>query len=123
MARGLTLLALAALGACTGPMPSLGPRISYSALGHDPGWTLTIRGDRLEFAAAEPQMLMELVPPLPVPTAHGRRYATERLTLEITRRPCNDIKSGVAFSETVWVVVDGYNYRGCGGERVPLLNV
>ena len=96
---------------------------TYQALGHDPAWTLTIRDGNLNFTGSEPQTLMRLIAPLPQPLPYGRRYTTERLTLEITSRPCNDAKSGVGFSDTVVVVVDGTKHEGCGGERVPLLNI
>ena len=123
MMRGLGLAALAALSACMGPTTGFGTGQTYQALGHDPAWTLTIRDGTLNFAGSDPQTLMRLVAPLPQPFPYGRRYTTERLTLEITSRPCNDAKSGVGFSDTVVVLVDGYRHVGCGGERVPLLNV
>ena len=123
MVRGLSLAALAALAACTGPNSNWRAAQTYQALGHDPSWTLTIRGDRLKFAGSTPQTLLEFVPPVPQPTAYGRRYATPRLTLDITAKPCNDAMSGVAFTDTVSVVVDGYNFQGCGGKREPLLDL
>ncbi len=126
MRRGLSWLALAAVAAlagCAGPTAPLGGQQSYQALGHEPGWILTIRNARLRFVGSDPRTVMEIVPPLPEALPYGSRYASERLTLEITRRPCNDTRSGIAFSDTVSVVVDGYNYQGCGGERVPLLDL
>ncbi len=126
MRTGLSLLALAAVAAlpgCAGSMASLAGPQTFQALGHDPGWILTLRGERLRFVGTDPRTVMEIVPPLPEALPYGRRYASERLTLEITRRPCNDIRSGIAFSDTVSVVVDGYNHQGCGGERMPLLDL
>jgi uncharacterized membrane protein len=123
MIRGLGLASLAALSACVGPTTSFGTGQTYHALGHDPAWTLTIRDGSLDFAGSDPQTLMRLVAPLPEALPYGRRYSSERLTLEITSKPCNDAKSGVGFSDTVVVVVDGTKHEGCGGERVPLLNV
>ena len=123
MVRGLSLAALAALAGCAGPTSNWRAAQTYQALGHEPGWTLTIRGERLKFAGSYPQTLIELAPPVAQPTAYGRRYATQRLTLDITAKPCNDAMSGVAFSDTVSVIVDGYNFQGCGGERVPLLDL
>ena len=123
MTKGHSLAALAAVSACVGPTTGLGTGQTYQALGHDPAWTLTIRDGSLNFAGSDPQTLMRLIAPPPQALAYGRRYTTERLTLEISSEPCNDAKSGVAFSETVIVVVDGYKHEGCGGERVPLLNI
>ena len=121
--RGLSLAALAALAGCTGSSTGWRAAPTYQALGHEPAWTLTMRGTRLKFAGADPQTLVELAAPVAQPTAYGRRYLTPRLTLEITARPCNDAMSGVAFKDTVTVTVDGYSYQGCGGERVPMLDV
>lgn len=126
MRTGLSLLALAAVAAvsgCAGGLASLQGPQTFQALGHDPGWILTMRDQRLRFVGTDPRTVMEIVPPIPEALPYGRRYASERLTLEITRRPCHDIRSGIAFSDTVSVVVDGYNYQGCGGERVPLLDL
>lgn len=123
MRKGLGLAALAALSACVGPATGFGTGQTYQALGHDPAWSLIIRDGTLSFTGSDPQMLMRLVAPLPEALPYGRRYTTERLILEISSQPCNDAKSGVGFSETVIVVVDGYRHEGCGGERVPQLNV
>ena len=120
--RGLSFAALAALAGCTGSSTGWGPAFTYQALGHEPAWTLTMRGPQLKFAGAEPQTLIELTAPIAQPTATGRRYSTQRLTLDIAARPCNDAMSGVAFADTVTVTVDGYNYHGCGGKRVPMLD-
>lgn len=123
MARAATFLALALLGGCAGALEPLPGRAGYQALGHDPAWVLTMRDGALKFVGSDPRTAMEILAPVPEPTAYGRRYSSERLTLEITRQPCNDVRSGVAFSDTVALVVDRYNYRGCGGERMPLLDL
>jgi uncharacterized membrane protein len=123
MKKGLGLAALGALSACIGPTTGYGTGQTYQALGHDPAWTLTIRDGTIDFAGSDPQTLMRLVAPPPQPLPYGRRYTTERLTLEITSKPCNDARSGVGFSDTVVVLVDGYKHEGCGGERVSLLNI
>jgi uncharacterized membrane protein len=116
--------ALACSAALIGCAGSKGwrPAESYSALGHAPGWVLTIEDGSLRFVTSSPKAVFESPTPLPQPTSLGRRYATDRLTLDITNQPCNDVRSGIAFADTVTVLANGYSYRGCGGERVPLLN-
>ena len=119
----LAWLLFPVLASCAGPSETLRGREGYGALGHDPSWLLTMRDGRLKFVGSEPKTVMEIIAPLPEPLAYGRRHASERLTLEVTHRPCNDVKSGLAFSDTVTVVVDGYRHQGCGGKRVPLLDI
>jgi uncharacterized membrane protein len=117
----LLLAGAAALGGCAGTH-SLRPVETYSALGHEPGWTLTINRTELSFVTSSPNSVLESVPPLAQVSQLGRRYVTARLTLDIAHQPCNDAMSGVAFADTVVVIANGFTYRGCGGERVPLLN-
>jgi uncharacterized membrane protein len=116
--------ALACCAALTGCAGSKGwrPAETYAALGHAPGWVLTIENGRLKFVTSSPKTVLESPTPLAEPTSLGRRYATDRLALEITNQPCNDVRSGIAFADTVTVLANGYSYRGCGGERVPLLD-
>jgi hypothetical protein len=83
---------------------------------------LTIESGRLKFVTSSPKSILEGPTPLPQPTAIGRSYATGALTLEIVSQPCNDARSGIAFADTVTVLANGFSYRGCGGERVHLLD-
>ncbi len=115
-------LLLGLLAGCADSDASLRGRETYQALGHEPGWTLTLRDARLKFATSTPNTLLEYPRPLPALTANGRRYVTDRLSLDITHVPCNDRRNGVAFADTVTVVLNGYSYRGCGGRREPLLD-
>ena len=118
----MLLAGIAALAGCTDPGEGWRARESYQALGHDPGWILTIQDRRLKFVTSSPDTLIEVPAPLFEVSPLGRRYASQRLLLEIGHRPCNDTRSGVAFSDHVLIVVDGITYRGCGGKRVPLLD-
>lgn len=116
----LLLAGLAALSACA--TPDLRAREIYQALGHTPGWLLTIDDARLKFATSSPQTLVEAPRPFSEATSLGRRYAAGTLSVDVTQQPCTDEKSGIAFSDTVVVLSAGYSYRGCGGKRVPLLD-
>jgi uncharacterized membrane protein len=122
--RWLMLASCAALTACAGTAGLLRAPETYSALGHNPGWLLTIQNKKLKFVTSSPSMVYESPLALPETTPRGRRYSTDGVTLDITSRPCNDARSGIAFADTVVVSVSGSSdsYRGCGGERVPLLD-
>lgn len=118
----LVLASCAALAACADPVASFRERETFHALGHAPGWTLTIGGGRMKFATSSPRTLIEVPRPLPQPTSYGRRYLAGALTMDVQNEPCNDARSGTAFSDTVTVIVGEYSYRGCGGARTPLLD-
>ena len=120
--RWLVLAPLAALAACAGTESPFSRAPAYSALGHEPGWTLTIEGLRLRFVTSSPVTNLESPVPIVQLSPLGRRYSTDRLVLDVSSQPCNDARSGVAFADTVAVTAGGYVYRGCGGERVPLLD-
>jgi uncharacterized membrane protein len=118
----LVLGPLAALSACAGTDNPLRRAGSYHALGHEPGWLLTVERKRLRFVTSSPATNLEVPRPIPQISPLGRRYSSDRLTIDIASQPCNDIRNGMAFSDTVLVTAGGYNYRGCGGDRVPLLD-
>lgn len=93
----------------------------YHALGHEPGWLLSI-GKTIDFAASPNMISIKTPTPLPMATQTGRRYAANRIVIDLTQIPCIDSKSGIAFTETVAVVADNQGFRGCGGKRARLLD-
>ena len=120
--RWLILASCVALSACTGSSRLFRAAETYHALGHDPGWLLTLDDKKLKFVTSRPNTVYESTLPLVQTSAIGRRYSTDRVTLDITNQPCNDVRSGIGFSDTVVVSANGYRYQGCGGNRVPLLD-
>lgn len=122
MRRSLAFLFLALVGGCGDLRENLRAREVYQALGHEPGWTLIVDDARLKFATSTPKTLIELPTPLAAISPYGRRYVRDRIAVEIAHTVCNDSHSGIAFEDTVTVLVDGYAYRGCGGPRAPLLD-
>ena len=118
----LILAPIAALTACAGTESPFRAVEAYHALGHEPGWLLTIDNKSLRFVTSSAATNLESAVPVVQLSPLGRRYSTDRLTLDISRQPCNDARSGIAFADTVAVTAGGYIYRGCGGERVPLLD-
>lgn len=120
------LAALVTLSAC---VPSVGeapapPRAAaYRALGQEPGWSLEIAGGRLIYLGDYGTVRIEMRAPEARPAFNGHRYEAREggrsLTVDVTHRLCHDGMSGRAFADTVLVIADGREVRGCGGARVP----
>jgi uncharacterized membrane protein len=89
----------------------------YEARGQEPGWHLLIHGGRIDYTGNYGAKKIEVARPDPRPSFNGRRYVTERLTVDVTYSRCNDAMSGFGFEHQVMVIADGETYRGCGGER------
>jgi uncharacterized membrane protein len=90
---------------------------SYYALGQEPGWALKIASGRLDYSGNYGDKKINVARPEPKPSPNGRRYATERLTVDITYARCNDAMSGFGFEHQVTVTADGETFKGCGGAR------
>lgn len=111
---------LAGLAATAQAFPT--PGTTYGAAGTEPFWGVTIRGGRMTYESPD-QPSVSVALPRPVAIRAGRRYATPRLTVEITREGrCNDGMSEHYYQETVRVWFGrraGRGLEGCGGQRVP----
>ena len=90
---------------------------SYSALGQEPGWALKIGGGRIDYTGNYGEKKINVARPEPRPSPNGRRYVTDRLTVDITYARCNDAMSGFGFEHQVTVIADGETFKGCGGAR------
>ena len=90
---------------------------SYSALGQEPGWALRIASGRIDYSGNYGEKKINVARPEPRPSFNGRRYATPRLTVDITYIRCNDAMSGFGFEHQVMVIADGETFKGCGGAR------
>jgi heat shock protein HslJ len=115
-------LMLAAAAACaypavTSPPPSPQSTATYRAIGQEPGWTITISGNRIDYAGDYGETRISAARPEPRTTFNGHRYETPRLTVDVTHTRCNDAMSGHGYADTVMVIADGKTVRGCGGER------
>jgi len=121
MLRSITLMAaLASLASCTTVRVPAKPG-SYYALGNDPGWTLEI-GRRIKFAAGPYNTYVDAPAPVLLRSVYGRRYATDRIIVDVEPAVCVDSRSGIAFEDTVRVTTPRLIVSGCGGRRVPLLD-
>ncbi|WP_166039252.1 META domain-containing protein [Sphingosinicella sp. YJ22] len=123
----LALCALAPLAACTAPIidspvapavPAAPDRTTYRALGTEPFWNVTIVDGRMVYQDAE-QRVINVPTPEPRPSFNGRRYVSQRLTIDITHGRCSDGMSDRVYADTVLVLADGRELRGCGGAILP----
>ena len=115
-------LLFAATAACAYPAttnPPPGEDSVYRALGQEPGWTVTITGERIDYAGDYGETRITAPRPDPRTTFNGHRYETERLVVDVTHVRCNDTMSGHGYVDTVMVIADGNTLHGCGGERRP----
>ena len=121
--RCLPLAIAPALAACAPatdtPQGPGEPGAAYMALGTEPGWTLEITGERLNYAADYGETRIAVANPGAQSIAGGRRYATPRLTVEVTPGECSDGMSDRRYADRVTVAADGKTVKGCGGAILP----
>jgi len=121
----LPALSLLALAACvpaaeTPPQtPSDTPAAAYMALGTEPGWTLEITPSRLNYDGDYGETKIMVPNPGAKPSAGGKRYVTDRLTVDVVRGECSDGMSDRRYADTVTVTADGKTVKGCGGRILP----
>lgn len=111
-------LALAGCATLPPAQPAASAGEAYFALGTEPFWSLEITPARLAYNNADGANVA-----VPNPGAragfNGERYVTDRITVDITRRPCSDGMSDRRYADTVRVTVDGQDLSGCGGDILP----
>jgi len=94
------------------------PEAPYRALGTEPGWTLSIDHGLIRYVGDYGRTRITTAAPEARPSFNGRRYVTPRITIDVTRAPCNDGMSDRQFPERVMVTVGRRTVHGCGGEPV-----
>ena len=122
MTHNLPLLALSLL--LTACVPAAAPETpapgaANIALGTEPGWTLEITPERLNYAADYGETVIRVANPGARPSFNGERYATDRLTVDVTHSECSDGMSDRRYRDTVTVTADGKTVKGCGGAILP----
>ena len=121
----LPALSFFALTACvpaaeTPPQtPGDTPAAAYMALGTEPGWTLEITPSRLNYDGDYGETKIMVPNPGAKPSAGGKRYITDRLTVDVAPGECSDGMSDRRYADTVTVVADGKTVKGCGGRILP----
>ena len=117
------IMAAAAAG-CAYPaisnIPAAGPAPEvYEARGNEPGWSLAIHYNRIDYIGAYGDRTVSVDRPDPRPSFNGRRYVTPHLVVDVTYVRCNDAMSGKGYEHQVMVTADGETVKGCGGARRP----
>jgi len=96
----------------------------FRARGNEPFWSLEITRSTLTFRPLEGSPIV-LPSPRPEIVGRDRRYTARgdghEITVTVTDRVCADDMSGMPYPSAVTAVVDGKEYRGCGGEPATLL--
>src|SRR3546814_7131722 len=91
------------------------PAAAYMALGTEPGWTLEITPDRLNYDGDYGETKIVVANPGARPSVHGERYVTDRLAVDVPHAECSAGMSDRRYRDTVTVVADGTTVQGCGG--------
>lgn len=122
MHKSVSLFVLSLAG-CTPatetPQPSAPPATAYMAIGTEPGWTLEITPDRLNYAGDYGETKIAVPNPGATPSMNGETYAGGRLAVVIKHAPCSDGMSDRRYVDTVRVIADGKRVEGCGGKILP----
>lgn len=113
------LLSALALAACAPAADGPQPAAAYMALGTEPGWTLEVTRERLNYAGDYGETRIVAPNPGARATAGGETYATDRLSVEVVRGECSDGMSDRRYADTVTVIADGKTVTGCGGAVLP----
>lgn len=99
--------------------------IEFRALGQEPGWYLEIddgESMRLVYDYGEREATTAVPEPVVdgTTTTYDSRSGEHHLRVVIQDEPCSDVMSGLRFSHTVTVTIDGSTYRGCGQDLASL---
>ena len=98
---------------------------TFRAHGNEPFWGLEISRTAITFRTPDEPPLV-LPSPAPELAKGHRRYATRgdghQLAATVADRICSDGMSGLPYPSSVTVVVDGREYRGCGGNPASVLH-
>jgi heat shock protein HslJ len=92
---------------------------SYVARGNEPGWILKMDGKTMNFQGDYGATSIRMAQPEGRPSFNGMRYVTDRLTVDITYASCADDMSGERYSDSVLIVAEGKELKGCGGRKLP----
>jgi heat shock protein HslJ len=93
-----------------------GPTL-YKAVGTEPGWSLTVRAARMDYAGDYGEVNIAEPTPPDFRAAQGT-YRSGKLRLTISSGPCSDGMSDLIYRQTVRVTADGRTVSGCGGGTI-----
>lgn len=116
----VALFSAVLLASCeTAEMPGETPEIFFTARGNEPGWIVRVHTKNIAFDGDYGATKIEVAKPEGLLSFNGLRYVTERLTVDVTHATCTDAMSGQRYAETVAVLANGKEYKGCGGRNLP----
>jgi heat shock protein HslJ len=107
----------AVVGASDLPDPADSGSVLYKAVGTEPGWSLTVRPARMDYAGDYGEVNIAEPTPPDFRAAHGT-YRSGKLQLTISAGPCSDGMSDLVYRQTVRVTADGRTVSGCGGGTI-----
>jgi heat shock protein HslJ len=116
------MISIVLLSGCqTIPEPEAPPSdaSAYIARGNEPGWLLKMDGKTLDYQGDYGETKIEVKQPEGRPSFNGMRYVTSRLTVDITYASCTDDMSGERYSDSVTIIAEGKEVKGCGGRKLP----
>ncbi|AMG76147.1 MULTISPECIES: META domain-containing protein [Sphingopyxis] len=119
LALSLALSACASTGTPQAPGDAPPPAGAYMAVGTEPGWTLEITPERLNYAGDYGDTNIVVPNPGARASSGGERYVTPRLTVDVAHAACSDGMSDRRYRDTVTVTADGKTVKGCGGAILP----
>ena len=91
--------------------------ILYKAVGTEPGWSLTVRAARMDYAGDYGEVNIAEPTPPDFRAAHGT-YRSGKLQVTISAGPCSDGMSDLIYRQTVRLTADGRTVSGCGGGTI-----
>lgn len=108
------------LASCqTAEPPQEKPEIYFTARGNEPGWILRFDTKNIDFEGDYGATKIKVAKPEGRPSFNGMRYVTDRLKVDVTHATCADVMSVQRYAETVTVLANGKEYKGCGGRNLP----
>jgi heat shock protein HslJ/uncharacterized lipoprotein YbaY len=101
------------------------PSLPFVALGHEPGWRLTIDQSAMELLADYGKETLNFPRVDPSISTAGLRYESERdgqtLTVLVDRRVCRDTMVDLVYPYRVRYTLEGQVRVGCGGDPREIL--
>jgi uncharacterized membrane protein len=90
--------------------------VDYRALGTEPFWAVTVRGDRatLERPGRAPLPVIVTL----TQDRRAMRYIGEGLTMTVTPGPCSDGMGDTLHADRVQIAFDEGTLKGCGGPPI-----
>ena len=118
--RTFAIFAMLPLVGCqTAAPPAASPEVYFTARGNEPGWIVRFDTENIAFEGNYGATKITVPKPVGRPSFNGMRYVSDRLTVDVTHAACTDDMSGRRYAETVTVLADGKEFRGCGGRNLP----